>query len=119
MLRCLWRVRRAGRVLHAQHARTYIFPSAAGHLVEHKEDRRDLSKWAGDLRQTYANMAQAVGVPLFFTKVLLNHSQGGDVTLGYVTVDALRAQVLEQQEKISRFITSVLARPSGPARLAA
>lgn len=112
MLRCLWRARRAGRVLHARQVATFIFPgdTATGHLVEHKEDRADLSKWANDLRQTFANMATAAGVPLFFVKVLMNHSQGGDVTLGYVTVDALRKQVLEQQEKVSAFILENMRR---------
>jgi integrase len=112
MLRCLWRVRRAGRRLHERQAQTFIFPAdtESGHIAVHREDRGDLGKFAGDLRQTYANVAQAVGVPLFFTKVLLNHSQGGDVTLGYVTVDALRAQVLEQQQKISSYMMSQLVK---------
>jgi integrase len=121
MLRCLWRARRAGRQLHAEQASTFIFPAetAPGHIVEHKEDRADLCKWGNDLRQTYANMAQAAGVPLFFVKVLMNHSQGSDVTMGYVTVSALRSQALEQQERISAAILGSSERPADEAALAA
>lgn len=118
MLRCLWRARRAGTKLHGQQARTFIFPSDApsGHIEEHKEDRGELSKWGNDLRQTYANMATAAGVPLFFQKVLMNHSRGNDVTIGYVTLDALRTQVMEQQERVTAVIMASLSRANGLGR---
>lgn len=118
MLRCLWRARRAGRKIDEAAARTFIFPalSASGHLEEWKEDRDDLSKWGSDLRQTYATMAQAVGVPLFFIKVLMNHTNGGDVTLGYVTIDALRAQVHAYQQAVSTRIRTALDAPAPEQR---
>lgn len=111
MVRCLWRARRAGRQLHSARAATFIFPAAlgeSGHVEEWREDRAELSKWGADLRQTYATMAQAVGVPLFFIKVLMNHSAGGDVTLGYVTLQALSQQVRGYQEEISRHIVKAM-----------
>lgn len=111
MLRCLWRARRAGRLVDETRAATFIFPaivSESGHMEEWREDRAELSKWGADLRQTYATMAQAVGVPLFFIKVLMNHSAGGDVTLGYVTLQALSQQVRGYQEEISRHIVKAM-----------
>ena len=63
MVRCLIRAMRLGRAMYPEQAQTWLFPadSELGHLVEHKEDRRELSKWGGDLRQTYRTLGQAAG----------------------------------------------------------
>jgi hypothetical protein len=42
------RVIRLGRVLYPSQGQEWLFPadSVSGHLVEHKEDRKILDKWA-------------------------------------------------------------------------
>lgn len=104
MLRSLWRVRKAGRMMFARQAREWIFPAAGtfGHLAEHKEDRETLSHWGGDLRQTYRTIAQAIGIFDLDIHLLMNHSAPG-VSAGYITRAKLVPTSLRNaQEKLSR-----------------
>ena len=120
MIRCFIRVIRFGRAIYPEHARTWLFPadSDAGHLVEHKENRKDLSKWGGDLRQTYRTIGQAAGVSEVDMHLLMNHSLP-NVNIGYVTrhkllIDHLRKQ---QQAISSLLLGSVATHPArSPAR---
>lgn len=61
MMRCVVRAMRWGRMLYPEQAEFRLFPadSASGHIVEHKEKRRVLSKWGNDLRQTSRRRASA------------------------------------------------------------
>ena len=103
MLRSLWRVRQAGRRLFPIQSATWIFParSGSGHIVEHKERRRRLSHWAGDLRQTFRTTAQMIGIVDIDVRLLMNHSIPG-VSGGYITRDILLStSLLDAQERIS------------------
>jgi hypothetical protein len=105
MVRCLVRVIRIGRTLYPEQASEWLFPadSKSGHLAEHKESRRDLSKWGNELRQTFRTIAQAAGVPEL-VHLLMNHSIPG-VNAGYITRNKLlRDHLRSQQESIYRKI---------------
>ena len=106
MLRSIIRLIRVGRMLHPEQAQFWLFPadSAGGHLVEHKEDRRDLAKWGNELRQSYRTLAQPAGVSELDIHLLMNHSLPG-VNAGYITRHRLLENHLrEQQDKISQLI---------------
>lgn len=106
MIRCIIRAMRAGRILYPEQAEFWLFPadSVAGHLVEHKEDRKVLSKWGNELRQSYRTIAQSVGVPKLDIHLLMNHSLPG-VNEGYITRDKLLNDLLrKQQERISMLV---------------
>jgi site-specific recombinase XerD len=106
MIRGIIRAMRAGRVLHAERADTWLFPadSESGHLVEQKEKRSVLSKWGNDLRQSYRTIAQSVGVSKLDVHLLMNHSLPG-VNEGYITRDKLLNDLLrKQQERISSVV---------------
>ena len=106
MIRCLIRSIRVGRKMHPDQSDVWLFPadSAAGHLVEHKEDRSVLSKWGNDLRQTYRTIAQAAGVNDLDIHLLMNHTLPG-VNAGYITRSKLVGGHLRtQQQAISKEI---------------
>ncbi len=106
MIRSLVRAIRFGRAIYPEQARTWLFPadSEAGHLVEHKENRKDLSKWGGDLRQTYRTIGQAAGVSEVDMHLLMNHSLP-NVNVGYITRHKLLLDHLrKQQQAISGLI---------------
>lgn len=102
MLRCLWRARRAGRVMHGHAARTYIFvaDTPTGHISETKERRSVLSKFGGDLRQTWRTAAQVVGLGEVDVHLLMNHALGG-VSAGYITPGAILDHLRTQQGRVS------------------
>ncbi len=113
MIRCLIRVIRLGRAIYPEQARTWLFPadSEAGHLVEHKENRKDLSKWGGDLRQTYRTLGQAAGVSEVDMHLLMNHSLP-NVNVGYITRHKLLLDHLrKQQQAISGLMLGSAATP--------
>jgi len=106
MVRSIIRVIRLGRIMHPEQAETWLFPafSAEGHLVEHKEDRADLSKWGNDLRQSYRTLGQAAGLSELDLHLLMNHSLPG-VNAGYITRDRLLGNHLrQQQDRLSDFV---------------
>ena len=105
MLRSLWRTRRAGRIMHAVEAQTWIFPAAtqSGHISEYRERRDRLPKWGGDLRQTYRTVGQMVGVPSTDMHLLMNHKLSG-VNDGYITAGVLGGHLACQQARISEMI---------------
>jgi integrase len=109
MLHCLWRARKAGRVLHSNAAREWIFPAATptGHLAEHRERRTVLSAWGNDLRQTYRGMAVAAGVDELSIRLLMNHALK-DVSEGYLTVAAIREHLRAQQNRVSAYILAAM-----------
>jgi integrase len=109
MVRCLWRVRAAGRMLHPVQAREWIFPaaSASGHIEEIKTQKLSIHGHA--LRRSYAVFGRMAGVPHPIVKQLLNHA-GSDVTEKHYTPDDPMLEFLcEQQEKISRFVMAKLS----------
>jgi hypothetical protein len=79
-------------------------------LVEHKEDRDDLSKWGNDLRQTYRTVGQAAGVNDVDMHLLMNHSLPG-VNACYITRNKLLGDHLrKQQQAISAKIFGTIAK---------
>jgi integrase len=110
MMRALIRAIRLGRAAYPQQARTWLFPadSETGHLVEHKEDRTELSKWGNDLRQTYRTIGQAAGVNEVDMHLLMNHSLPG-VNAGYITRSRLLGDHLRrQQQAVSAVVLEAL-----------
>jgi hypothetical protein len=63
MIRCVIRALRAGRMLMPDNKKGWIFMGEGeeGRMVEHSENRKVLSKWGNDLRQTYRTLGQIAG----------------------------------------------------------
>ncbi|MEI9985562.1 MAG: integrase arm-type DNA-binding domain-containing protein [Aliidongia sp.] len=115
MCRCLIRALRLGRMLYPDQAQDWIFPadSESGHLAEHKENRKTLTNWGNELRQTYRTVGQIAGVGDLDMHLLMNHSVPG-VNAGYITRARLLSDHLRgQQEKISGLIMSCVSRQEG------
>jgi integrase len=118
MIRCLIRAIRLGRQMHPRAAQRWIFAadSAPGHLIEHKEERSNLSKWANDLRQTFRTIGQAAEVPPLDIHILMNHSLPG-VNAGYITVSGLLdGHLRRQQERISAAMLAAVKSGNGKNR---
>lgn len=118
MIRCLIRAIRLSRAMHPEHADRWIFAadSASGHIVEQKEDRAVLSKWANDLRQTFRTMAQAAEIPDLDIHILMNHALPG-VNAGYITRSALmEGHLRRQQARISDTILQAVQTGRGEQR---
>ena len=119
MIRCIIRALRVGRIAYRDQADFWLFPadSGSGHLVEHKEDRDDLSKWGNELRQTYRTLAQAAGISQLDIHLLMNHSLPG-VNAGYITRDGLLGDHLrKQQARISQVILDAAGNAASTAWL--
>ncbi len=118
MICCLIRAMRISRMLYPEASETYIFAadSAEGHLVEHKEDRTELSKWGNDLRHTYRTLGQAAGLSGVDMHLLMNHSlKGANVNEGYITRSKLLNDHLRtaQQRLSDHIILAGTALPKG------
>jgi integrase len=119
MLACLARARRAGRMVNAVNAAEWVFPGDLsrshrpgfeGHIVEYREDRDDLPKWGGDLRQTYKTLSPEAGLSKTDVMILMNHADG-DVNDGYMTRSKVAETYLRgQQEAMSRYIVGCMRR---------
>lgn len=76
----------------------YVFPGPGrdGHLKETKKFLLRVSAGSGvtftlhDLRRTFITIAESLDVPYYALKRLLNHRANGDVTGGYIVVNAER-----------------------------
>jgi len=112
MILCMIRAMRLGRMFYPEQAAFWLFPadSVSGHLIEHKEDRKVLSKWGNDLRQSYRTLAQIAGVSELDVHLLMNHSLPG-VNAGYITRDRLLGGHLrKQQGRISQVVMDSLGK---------
>ncbi len=71
-------------------------PGKAGHLVETKKFLARVTAGSGveftmhDLRRTFITIAESLDVPHYALKRLLNHRTNGDVTGGYIVINAER-----------------------------
>jgi integrase len=71
-------------------------PGKSGHLMETKKFLQRVAAGAGvsftlhDLRRTFITIAESLDVPYYALKRLLNHRTSGDVTGGYIVVNAER-----------------------------
>ncbi len=76
----------------------WVFPasSKSGHVEEPRHpldlvrDKTGINVSAHDLRRTFVTVAEATDMSAFALKALVNHSLGGDVTSGYVQINAER-----------------------------
>ena len=92
----------------------WVFPGPGkkGHLVETKKFLLRVSAGSGvsftlhDLRRTFITIAESLDVPYYALKRLLNHRANGDVTGGYIVVNAerLRGPVEQVSEKILELV---------------
>jgi integrase len=106
MMRCLARAMRFGQMMHREEGKIWIFPSEgeAGHISEHKEDRKLLSHWGNDLRQTFRTMGQVAGAGDVDMHLLMNHSLPG-VNAGYIT----RARLVDTHlRKVQQMISTTI-----------
>jgi integrase len=91
-------------------------PGKSGHLVETKKFLQRVAAGAGvsftlhDLRRTFITIAESLDVPYYALKRLLNHRTSGDVTGGYIVVNAERLR--EPVELVARRILE-LKEPKG------
>ena len=102
MVRSIVRAIRVVRQMFPRRRDLWLFPadSESGHMAEHWEDRRKLSHWGNDLRQTYRTIAQSVGISELDMHLLMNHSVPG-VNAGYITRSKLGAHLLAMQQQLS------------------
>lgn len=83
-------------------------PGRTGHLVESKKFLLRVTAGSGvsfsmhDLRRTFITIAESLDVPYYALKRLLNHRTNGDVTGGYIVVNAERLR--EPVEQVSKRI---------------
>lgn len=92
----------------------WVFPGPGkkGHLVETKKFLQRVSAGSGvsftlhDLRRTFITIAESLDVPYYALKRLLNHRTSGDVTGGYIVMNAerLRGPVEQVSEKILELV---------------
>ena len=76
----------------------WVFPGTGegGHFVEVKRALKRVRETSGvaftthDLRRTFVTVAESLDVPYYALKRLLNHRVNGDVTGGYIVIDAER-----------------------------
>jgi len=103
MIRSLIRTIRLARIANGDDYPEWLYPadSESGHITEHKEDRKILSKWGNELRQTYRNLGVVAGVDHLNMHLLMNHSLPG-VNAGYITRSQLTGTTLRKaQQSIS------------------
>jgi integrase len=108
MILCIIRALRAGRMLMPDNKEGWIFMGEGeeGRMVEHKENRKVLSKWGNDLRQTYRTLGQIAGLSEIDLHLLMNHSLPG-VNAGYITRAKLISGHLQKvQEKLTETVLS-------------
>jgi integrase len=89
-------------------------PGKSGHLVETKKFLLRVSAGSGvsftlhDLRRTFITIAESLDVPYYALKRLLNHRANGDVTGGYIVVNAerLRGPVEHVSQRILELVNA-------------
>lgn len=103
MVLCLVRAIRASRMLMPHNEQGWVFAGEGleGRMVEHKENRKVLSKWGNDLRQTFRTMGQVAGLSEIDMHLLMNHSLPG-VNAGYITrARLITGHLRTTQEKLT------------------
>lgn len=92
----------------------WVFPGTGegGHFVEVKRALKRVRENSGvpftthDLRRTFITIAESLDVPYYALKRMLNHRADGDVTGGYIVIDAerLRGPVEQVAQKILELV---------------
>ncbi|WP_240761725.1 hypothetical protein [Nitrosococcus wardiae] len=87
---------------------SYVFETPRGRLsnlryaIAEVESKSGVSFCIHDLRRTFATVADALDIPGYAVKALLNHKNGNDVTAGYIVVDVERLR--GPMQKITDFM---------------
>lgn len=87
----------------------FVFPGdgVSGHLVEPRPQMRRVTARSGvlftlhDLRRTFGTVAEALDIPAYALKRLLNHKMRQDVTAGYLIITPERLR--EPMQKITDY----------------
>jgi hypothetical protein len=111
MLASLARLRRACEVY--ADGTPWLFPSrtaASGHVTEVKQSKKLALATGHALRATWITQARALGLPSYHTKILANHKTDNDVHDGYASARALKREMREVQEQMSRHLLSLAPR---------
>ncbi len=89
----------------AQAASAYVFAGEGrrGHLIEPKRQVAHVVAASGvtftihDLRRSFITIAEAIDIPPYAIKRMVNHKINGDVTAGYIVTDVARLRGPVQQ----------------------
>jgi len=86
----------------------WVFPGRNGPIAVPFAGRRRGLPEAHSLRHTFRTTLAALGAPMEIAMVLLGHSFGGSVSLGYVTVNLLLEPAREWAEKVAAYYAEIL-----------
>jgi integrase len=92
----------------------FVFPGAGrgGHVVSLKDSQRNVIEASGvsftlhDLRRTFTTVAESLDIPGYALKRMLNHSDGADVTAGYIVASVERLR--EPMEKVAEYLARAM-----------
>lgn len=88
----------------------FVFPGPRGYLADPRDQlarviaASDVTFIRHDLRRTFATIAEAIDIPAYALKKLLNHKVSGDVTADYIvkSVERLRAPMQRITDHVLR-----------------
>ncbi len=88
----------------------FVFPGEGrhGHIVSPKKAKQKVIDASGisftlhDLRRTFTTVAESLDIPAYALKRMLNHSDGSDVTAGYIVASVERLR--EPVQKIAAYL---------------
>jgi integrase len=92
----------------------FVFPGEGrrGHVISLKNSQRNVIEASGvsftlhDLRRTFTTIAESLDIPGYALKRMLNHSDGADVTAGYIVASVERLR--EPMEKVAGYLASAM-----------
>jgi integrase len=88
----------------------FVFPGhgVRGHLISPKKSKAKVIEATGiwfslhDLRRTFTTIAESLDIPAYALKRMLNHSDGSDVTAGYIVGNVERLR--EPMQKVTDYL---------------
>jgi integrase len=92
----------------------FVFPGEGrrGHVISLKNSQRNVIEASGvsftlhDLRRTFTTIAESLDIPGYALKRMLNHSDGADVTAGYIVASVERLR--EPMEKVAEYLARAM-----------
>ena len=108
MVASLARLRRACEVY--ADGTPWLFPSRtseSGHVTEVKQSKKLAFAAGHALRATWITQARALGLPSYHTKILANHVTDNDTHDGYASARALKREMREVQDQMSRHLLAL------------
>jgi integrase len=92
----------------------FVFPGEGrcGHIVSPKKAKQKAIDASGvsftlhDLRRTFTTIAESLDIPGYALKRMLNHSDGSDVTAGYIVASVERLR--EPMQKVADYLTRAM-----------